>query len=344
MSVPLEPRSSSGKRYIFTLVDYTTRYPEAIALSNISTETVADAMLDIFSRVGIPEEIASDRGSQFTASMMKEVRRLLSIKHLPTTPYHAMGNGLVEKFNGTLNSVLKKMCIEQPRLWDKYLPAILFVYREAPQVSLGFSPFELLFGRTVKGPLNILKDLWEKERKEGPLVSLYEYVFQLRDKLEETCRLAHSNLSKVQKRYKYYFDRKTKDRKFKAGDKVLLLLPTSHNKLLLQWKGPFEVLEVKGKNDYYIDKDGHRKLYHANLMKKFITRSSMSEEEVSTVAVLETSDDNGLMDVSVLETNQKEFWTDVKIGENLSKQQKEEVEMLFLSLVLFSLMFREELI
>ena len=60
-------------------------------------------------------------------------------------------------------------------------------------------------------------------------------------------------------------------------------------------------------------------------MKKFITRSSMSEEEVSTVAVLEPSDDNGLMNVSVLETNQKEFWRDVKIGENFSKQQKEEV-------------------
>ena len=84
-----------------------------------------------------------------------------------------MGNGLVEKFNGTLKSMLKKMCIEQPRLWDKYLPAILFAYREAPQVSLGFSPFELLFGRTVKGPLSILKDLWEKESKERPCMNMY---------------------------------------------------------------------------------------------------------------------------------------------------------------------------
>ena len=98
---PIEPRSNAGKRYILTLVDYTTRYPEAIALSNIDTVCVAEAMIEIFSRVGIPKEIVTDRGSQFTSGMMQEVHRLLSLKHLPTTPYHAMGNGLVERFNGT---------------------------------------------------------------------------------------------------------------------------------------------------------------------------------------------------------------------------------------------------
>ena len=68
-----------------------------------------------FSRVGIPEEIVTDRGSQFTSQMMDEVRRIMSVEHLPTTPYHAMANGLVEKFNGTLKSMLKKMCAEQPK-------------------------------------------------------------------------------------------------------------------------------------------------------------------------------------------------------------------------------------
>ena len=141
-------------------MEYATRYPEAIPLPKIETERVAEALLEIFSRVGVPEEVLSDLGTQFTSDLMKEVGRLLSVKQLTTTPYHPMCNGLVEKFNGTLKRMLRRMCSERPKDWDRYIPALLFAYREAPQESLGFSPFELLYGRTVRGPLSILKELW----------------------------------------------------------------------------------------------------------------------------------------------------------------------------------------
>ena len=85
--------------------------------------------------------------SQFTSDLMKGASRVLSIRQLTTTPYHPQCSGLVEKFNGTLKSILKRLCSEQPKEWDRYIPAALFAYREVPQSSLGFSPFELLFGR-----------------------------------------------------------------------------------------------------------------------------------------------------------------------------------------------------
>lgn len=97
---PIGPPSEDGHRYILTLVDFATRYPEAVPLKNIDTETVAEALVDIFSRLGVPEEILSDLGTQFVSECMKEVIRLLSIKQLTTTPYHPMCNGLTEKFNG----------------------------------------------------------------------------------------------------------------------------------------------------------------------------------------------------------------------------------------------------
>ena len=90
---PISPPSKEGHRYILTLVDDTTRYPEAVPLKNIDTETVAEALVDIFSRLGIPEDILSDLGTQFVSDCMKEVARLLSIKQLTTTPYHPMCNG-----------------------------------------------------------------------------------------------------------------------------------------------------------------------------------------------------------------------------------------------------------
>lgn len=88
---------------------------------------------------------------------------MLSIKGLRTTPYHAQGNGLVERFNGTIKNMLKHLCQEQPKEWDRYIPALLFSIREVPQESLQFSPFELLYGCTVRGPMQILKELWTKE-------------------------------------------------------------------------------------------------------------------------------------------------------------------------------------
>jgi len=70
---PINKRSSDGSRYILTVVDFATRYPEAVALQNIDTTSVAEALVNIFSRVGIPREVLSDRGTQFTSSMMQEV-------------------------------------------------------------------------------------------------------------------------------------------------------------------------------------------------------------------------------------------------------------------------------
>ena len=148
---PISPPSEEGHRYILTLVDFSTRYPEAVPLKNIDTETVAvaEALLDIFSRLGVPEEILSDLGTQIVSDCMREVTRLLSIKQLTTTPYHPMCNGLTEKFNRTMKSMLKRLCSEQPRQWHRYINPLLFAYREVPQESTGFSPFELC-NKTVR--------------------------------------------------------------------------------------------------------------------------------------------------------------------------------------------------
>ena len=109
---PFSPITERRNRYILTMVDYATRYPEAIALPSIDTECVTEGLIEIFSRVGVPCEILSDRGSQFMSQVMQEVNRLLSVKHLVTTPYHPQCNGLVENFHFVLKSMLRKLCAE----------------------------------------------------------------------------------------------------------------------------------------------------------------------------------------------------------------------------------------
>jgi len=90
---PVIPASESGKRYILTVVDYATRYPEAVALSGISTIEVAEALCSIYSRVGVPKRVVHDQGSQFMSDVMAEVSRLLSAQNLVSSPYHPQCNG-----------------------------------------------------------------------------------------------------------------------------------------------------------------------------------------------------------------------------------------------------------
>ena len=190
---------------------------------------------------------------------------------LHTTPYHPTCNGLVEKFNGTLKDMLQKMCAEKPKDWDRYIPALLFAYREAPQASMGFSPFQLLYGRTVKGPTEILKDLWTDEIKQPEVKSTYKYVLHLRQRLEDTLALAKQELEKSSCYYKMHY-KKSKSRSFEVNDDVLILLPTDGNKLSMQWLSPYKVIGKIGKCDYKVGVKGKTKIFHTNLLKKYISR------------------------------------------------------------------------
>ena len=201
------PVSDRGHRWILTLIDYATRYPEAVPLKTIETTEVAETLISIFSRVGVPKEMLTDGGTQFTSELMREVARLMSIRHFTTTPYHAMCNGLVENFNGTLKKMLKRVSDEKPKDWDRYIPALLFAC--VPQASLKFSPFKLLYGRTVRGPLQILIEIWTGEIEGEKLKTTYQYVLELRERLEETCQIAHEELRKAQISQRQYYNKKS---------------------------------------------------------------------------------------------------------------------------------------
>ena len=149
--------------------------------------------------MGISEEILSDMGTQFTSELIREVSRLLSVRQITTTPYHPMTNGMVERFNGTLKQMLKRVCADRPRDWERYINPVLFAYRDVPQESVGFSPFELVFGGCIRGPMTILKELWTEEIADPQVGTTYQYVLDLRERLESTAALARENLEKARK-------------------------------------------------------------------------------------------------------------------------------------------------
>jgi len=157
--------------------------------------------------------------------MMREVYRLLDIKQSTNTPYHAMGNGIVENFNKTIKNLLKKVAAEKPKDWHRYLGPLMFAVRDTPRDSTGFTPYELLYGHRVRTPMTLLKRIWTREDKDPEVNTAYQYVTDLRKRVEDTCELARNELAKIQTHHQRYYNRRARDRKLHVG--VLLLLPTS---------------------------------------------------------------------------------------------------------------------
>ena len=327
--------SDRKHRWILTMIYFATRYPIAIPITSLETVDVAEVLVSIFAGVGIPREILSDRGSQFTSDLMKKITRLLSIKQLTTTPYRAMCKGLVEKCNGTLKSMLKRMKYERPGDWDRNIPALLFAYREVPQESIKCSPFELLYGRTVRGPMSILRELLTGEVTNDETRTTYQYDMELRERMEETCRLAHEVLKKAKITQKEYYNRKARDKCLSVGDQVLLLLPTDNNKLLLQWNWPYDITQKVAVNDYRIQIGENTKTFHANILRKYVSREKSEDKRMNDDVVqglqLVSEDQNsqlGSEDTMFCPLEATESCTDVSICPQLTAVQQEETRRL----------------
>ncbi len=263
-------KSSAGHQYILVIFNNVTRYPEAFPLRSINTSNIIQALVQLFSRVGIPEEILTDQGTNFTSRLMGRLHRQLGITAIRTSAYHPQTDGLVERFNQTLKNMLRKFVSDTGRDWDNWLPFLLFAFREVPQASTGFSPFELLYGWQVQGPLDLIRKSWEdpacKEEERG----IVQYVLEMRDRLERYQEQARENLKEAQIAQKVWYDQNAKQMQLQPGQKVLLLLPTSTNKLLAKWQGPFTVVRKTGPVTYEIHHPEKRKAkqtYHINLLK-----------------------------------------------------------------------------
>ena len=265
------PRSRSGNRFVLVVCDYATRWPEAVPLKSIDAGHVAEELMVLFSRVGVPKEILTDQGSNFTSQLLKEVYRLLSIKPIRTSPYHPQTDGLVERFNQTLKAMLRRTATDEGKDWDKLIPYVLFAYREVPQSSTGFSPFELVYGRgAVRGPLDVLKETWESDSHSSE--SVVSYVLSVQERLAKMSALARENLQKAQKVQKRWYDKHARECEFSVGENVLVLLPTSTHKLLAKWMGPYPVVRKVSPVSYEVDMFDHAKrkrVFHVNMLRKW---------------------------------------------------------------------------
>ncbi len=270
---PLPP-SRSGAVYLLTVMCQTTRYPAAYPLRTITARSVVRALSQFISVFGIPKIIQSDQGSNFSSHLFSQILKQLHVKHNKASAYHAQSQGALERFHQTLKSLLRAYCTEMQRDWEEGLPWLLLAAREVTQESTGFSPNDLVFGHTVRGPLTLLSDQWKET--EAPK-NLIDYVNGFRHRLYAAGERAKQNLSSVQSKMKKMFDRRAERRVFSVGDRVLALLPIVTSPFQAKFSGPYQVVKQLSELNYIISTPERRRktqMCHVNLLKPFYCRAS----------------------------------------------------------------------
>ena len=181
------PRTKAGNQYLLTIMCANTRFPEAFPLRNIKASSVTKVLLKFFTTFGLPRELQSDQGSNFTSGLFQQILYDLGIKQITSSAYHPESQGALERFHSTLKTMMKMFCFENAKDWDEGIPLLLFAARESVQESLGFSPFELVFGHQVRGPLALISEQWV----DGSVkIGLLDYVVKFKERLRKTWEIA----------------------------------------------------------------------------------------------------------------------------------------------------------
>ncbi|MCO5574147.1 hypothetical protein L7F22_027927 [Adiantum nelumboides] len=150
------PRTTDGKLYILVAIDYMTKWVEAQSVSRVTERTVSKFVYShICCRFGAPQEIISDHGPRFREGLLTRVCEEMKVKHQHATPYYPQSNGAVEKANGIITRILRKMVESQEKHWDRFLDGALWAYRTTYKCATGFTPFHLVYGQEALQPIEL---------------------------------------------------------------------------------------------------------------------------------------------------------------------------------------------
>ena len=179
-------RSKGGYEYMLVIVDHFTRFAQAYPTTKKSAKTAADKIFnDFILKFGFLQRIHHDQGRELENDLFHHLEQLTGIPRSRTTPYHPTGNSQCERFSQTLLAMLRSMAEKQKTSWSKHINKMMFAYNCTKHEATGFSPFELLFGRKPKLPLDIIFG-----NVQTPVSKQYpDYVKQWKNAMEEAHRI-----------------------------------------------------------------------------------------------------------------------------------------------------------
>ncbi|KAL5481592.1 hypothetical protein EMCRGX_G021785 [Ephydatia muelleri] len=243
----------------------------------METATIARVLVNEFiSRFGAPTHLHTDQGRSFESSLIKEICRLMGIVKTRTTPYHPQSDGMIERFNRTLLSMLRMAAVDDETNWDLRIPCLMLAYRTSIHEATKHTPFSLMFGREVQLHIDVMYGL--PSGTEQP-ANVPLFVKDLRKWMSEAYERVRSHLSSEQRRYKQLYDVKVAGKPFTRGSKVWLNNPVvprgQSRKLHRFWKGPYTVVDVWDNCVYKIKQDAvpHKQhTVHFDRLKPYVER------------------------------------------------------------------------
>ena len=147
------PRTDNGNQYVLVLQDFLTKWPFAFPMLDQKSKRIADLLVtEVVPFFGVPESLLSDRGTNLLSHLMLDICQMLGIKKLNTTAHHPQCDGMVERFNRTIKTMLRKHAAKFGSQWDRYLSGALWAYRNVPHESTNEKPSFLLLGVDCRTP------------------------------------------------------------------------------------------------------------------------------------------------------------------------------------------------
>lgn len=238
------PETTSRNKYVLVIGDYFSKWTEAFPIPNQEAKTVAKVLVEGWvCRLGAPRTVHTDQGRNFESTLFKEMCQLLNIHKTRTTPYHPQSDGMVERFNRTLLSMLSLFVEENQSNWDALLPYVMLAYRSSVHSSTGFTPFKVVFGQEMVLPVDIMLDVGVRER----FSTVTEYGSRLRDTLSTVMGAVRSHQAKASGRQKEAFDVRAQCQYYTEGELVWLRYKARRRgvcpKLQRRFRGPYRVVE-----------------------------------------------------------------------------------------------------
>ena len=243
------PETAQGNRWLLVAIEHVSRWIVVRPMKEATAQEVAKFIYEeIVSNFGCPQEILTDRGSNFTAQTLESYLRRMQIKHLRTSAYHPRTNGMVERVNGLLGQALTRLCKGATHHWDRFLDEAVFSLRVREHTTTRYSPFYLLFGVQPVIPGDDVTPcvLNENDPRDAAEIRarIYENLDQHRQAAVERSRAQG-------RKAKEYYDRRVTEDPLKV-DEWVLLRNGKKKKFEFPWFGPFKVIRATPLGTYQL--------------------------------------------------------------------------------------------
>ena len=240
------PQSRRGNKYIMVVADHFTKWVEAFAIPNQTAETIARVLVEeVVCRFGVPLQLHSDQGTNFESQLFKDMCKLLGVEKTRTTGLHPQSDGLVERYNRTLLTMLTMYVQDDQQTWDEILPYVMMAYRASRHESTGKTPNLLMLGREVNLPLNAV--VASPAEEDGEAMDYDDHVSALQKRLRDSHEVAREHLKGAAIHQKKQYDHKAGQQDLKEGQPVWLWDPSRKRgispKLTSNWKGPLVIVQ-----------------------------------------------------------------------------------------------------